>query len=434
MKHDQNSSPFAAALTAIVRSRSTAEHDRLTLTTCSRQFGAMKRNGIATASIVALFASALGCAENVGVCSGADKGRTPVLVGDTTMYAGQAIVNAACGTGCHASTATGEGRRGVPGGLDFDLRPISEEDAAGTRKNSRGETVVKLRSEQIAGLRARQRTILDHRDAMWSQLQQKLMPPDGRFESVLSTIFGIKSGTSCEKGKAYSKLASGRARETLRDWLACGAPLVESNGVAVEKSRATGTVGHQYPVCEAPAGEVVTITLTSLIEGPLASCMGCHPGLSPPNLRSVDDAAAAFAPGKKPACGAKPYVTPGDPDSSYLLDILKADDDECKHERMPLGGPYLSTSDLQKVADWITNGAPTVEGDAPLPSDGANDGAGADEVDGEAPDTDDPAADKPEADDETAPPQATDAGARDAGARDAGARDAGRTTTQDAGR
>lgn len=330
------------------------------------------------------------------------------------MYAGQAIVNAACGTGCHASNASGEGRRGVPGGLDFDLRPISEEDAAGTRTNSRGETVVKLQSAQIAGLRARQRTILDNRDSMWSQLQQKLMPPDGRFESALSTIFSIESGTTCEKDKAYSKLAAGRARETVRDWLACGAPLVESNGAAVEKSRSAGVVGYQYPVCEPPAGEQVTISLTSLIEGPLMSCMGCHPGLSPPNLRTVDAAAATFADGKKPPCGGKPYVTPGDPDNSYLLDILTEENKECDHERMPLGGPYLSAADLQKVSDWITAGAPTVADDAPAPSEEDESSASADEADEET---------SPSDDEETEAPAKVDAG-----------RDAGKGATKDAGR
>ena len=379
----------------------------------------MERNRLRFAWLVVLCLQAAACADDVGKCIGADKARVPVVVNNVVMYAGQAIVNHACTTGCHASSAQGETRRGVPGGLDFDLLPVNEEDAAGQRTNQKGDVVVKLRSEQIAGLRARQQTIFDQRDAMWTQLQHKLMPPVGEFESVLSKIFMIESGTECGRGKAISKLPAGAARETVRNWLACGAPLVESNGTVVEKSRALGTVGYQYPMCSDPAGDTITITLETLVDTSLSSCSGCHPGLSPPNLSSVDDIVAAIADGKEPECGGKPYVTPGDPDNSFLLDILTKDIPSCKHERMPLNGPYLSAADLKKVSDWIAAGAPVSDDDVMSPagaSDDASDDSSADSID------------------ET-PVDKKDAGtpALDASAPNPG-KDAGRDAGKDAGR
>lgn len=386
-----------------------------------RQLLPMSRSTLLIAGLLSLCASSLSCTDPVGPCTGADQGRTRALVGGVTMYAGQAIVNAACSTGCHASSAVGEGRRGVPAELDFDLLPVDEGDAVGTRTNKRGETVLKLRSEQVAALRARQQKIVEERDAMWAQLKQKLMPPDGMFESLLSRIHVIRAGTDCEAGKAYSQLSAGRARETVRNWLACGAPLVESNGVAVDKSRSTGSagaVGNQYPVCEPAADNGVSPTLETLFAGSLSSCKSCHPALSSPDLNTVEKASATLA-SKRPVCGDKPYVTPGDPDMSFFLDILKAPSAECKHKRMPLGGPYLSATDLQEVSRWIAAGAPTRAAEAMTPDDRddeATDEGGLDPADG----------------DSGAQSSRVDAGTASS-ARDGG-RDAGHDGGKDAGR
>jgi hypothetical protein len=168
-------------------------------------------------------------------------------------------------------------------------------------------------------------------------------------------------------------------------------------------------------MCSDPAGDTATITLETLVDTALASCSGCHPGLSEPNLSSVAEIAAAIADGKEPECGGKPYVTPGDPDNSFLLDILTRDIPSCKHERMPLNGPYLSAADLKKVSDWIAAGAPVSADDVASPagaSDDASDDSSTDSID-ETP------VDKKDA---SAP--ARDAGTANA-AKDAG-KDAGR--------
>jgi mono/diheme cytochrome c family protein len=386
------------------------------------------------------------CGESVGQCDASDKGRERVVVNGMVVYAGQAILNAACATGCHASSAVGKDRQGVPAGLDFDLLPVREEDAAGKRKNGAGDIVVKLRGEQIEGLRARQKNIVDRRDQIWQQIKDKLMPPSGSLESALASIFSIKAKTTCERSKPYSKLAPGAARESLRSWLACGAPLVESNGEVVEKSRAAGVVGYQYPACELEEN-TTQITLETLFTGPLSTCKSCHPTLSAPNLRSVDDMSASVLMGQAPECGGKPYITPGEPDESYLLDLLKGPNPDCNHSRMPGGGNTLSAKEIQQVADWIEQGAPVDEDDlAPPPADIEDEDAPTDEPtdqpaeeDGEpidedgAPNENDGASEPADELDAGAPAPSRDAGKLDAG-REAGKADAGKDAGRDAGR
>jgi hypothetical protein len=57
-------------------------------------------------------------------------------------------------------------------------------------------------------------------------------------------------------------------------------------------------------------------------------------------------------------------VTPGKPEESYLLDLLKAPDEKCHYDRMPAGGADpLSARALAEVSAWIEAGAPTTESD-----------------------------------------------------------------------
>jgi hypothetical protein len=49
-------------------------------------------------------------------------------------------------------------------------------------------------------------------------------------------------------------------------------------------------------------------------------------------------------------------VKPGDPDNSYI--IQKLEGHAAVGAQMPLGGPYLSTSTIAFIRQWITDGAP----------------------------------------------------------------------------
>jgi len=385
----------------------------------------MKWNRLSYAGLLLLASFASGCADDVGACEGSLEGRETVIVSNTVVYGGQAIMNQACSTGCHSSTATGSDRRGVPAGLDFDLRPVDEEDAAGTKKSG-SSTIVKLKSAQIAGLRERQRKIVENRDLIWQQVRDGLMPPSGMFEAVMSTIVASATSTPCKAGKPYSKMQAGQTREVLRNWLACGAPLVETNGKMVAKSNAVGAAGYQYPACM-PEPDAV-ITLESLFKGTLSECGGCHNNAftGPPSFLSVDVLAESLR--TKSECAGKPFVTPGNPAKSYLLDLLEGPNPDCNHARMPKGDS-LSDRGIAEVSAWIAAGAPTTTADLGEPTDSddepmSEDDQASDDEDVEPPDMDDEPATGADEDEQ-------DAG-KDAG-RDAG-KDAGRDAGKDAGR
>ena len=49
-------------------------------------------------------------------------------------------------------------------------------------------------------------------------------------------------------------------------------------------------------------------------------------------------------------------VVPGDPDASFL--IQKLDGTQTLGDRMPDGGPYLTTATINVIRQWIQDGAP----------------------------------------------------------------------------
>jgi len=394
----------------------------------------MKRNRLLFAGLHVLAFFASGCADDLGACEGSLQGRDTVLVNNTVVYGGQAIMNRACATGCHASGASGADRRGVPAGLDFDLLPIDEGEAAGTRKVGTA-TIVKLKSSQIEGLRARQKKIVEHRSLIWQQVQDGLMPPTGMFDAVMNNIIASSEKAPCTEGKPYSKLPVAQTREVLRNWLACGAPLVETNGSKVDKTRVAGAAGYQYPVCKKAPDAV--ITLESLFKTTLSECGGCHDGgslSSPPEFLSLTSLAKSLR--TKSVCGKKPFVTPGNPDKSYLLDLLEGPNPECNHEQMPKGGlGPLSARAIAEVSAWIEAGAPTTADDIDEPE--ASDEESASDEGEQSTEPEDEQAEEdaavPELEEELDAGPVKDAGVvKDAGS-DAG-KDAGRDAGKDAGR
>jgi hypothetical protein len=62
-------------------------------------------------------------------------------------------------------------------------------------------------------------------------------------------------------------------------------------------------------------------------------------------------------------------VKPGDPDNSYI--IQKLEGHAAVGAQMPLGGPYLPTSTIAFIRQWITNGAPAGTSAAPAAANGA---------------------------------------------------------------
>jgi hypothetical protein len=106
-------------------------------------------------------------------------------------------------------------------------------------------------------------------------------------------------------------------------------------------------------------------------------CSGAAPTYSA-NVRPIvvgrcsgGDACHAFSPisamlelgpnmpvrGEPAACAPGLLVAPGEPSQSYLMKKITGTGMCPSTARMPLGGPPLSATDTQAIADWICSGA-----------------------------------------------------------------------------
>ncbi len=136
-------------------------------------------------------------------------------------YAGQALINQSCGAGafCHSEGAVD--RHGAPLGMDFDLALATDE--AQTER---------LRRDQATA----------HRLGRWIllEVQQETMPP------------GAIGAEVAASGPAYRNLPalfSPEGKETLRNWLACGSPVVER--VSADRPTGVQPVGAIVPALPA---------------------------------------------------------------------------------------------------------------------------------------------------------------------------------------
>jgi cytochrome c553 len=189
--------------------------------------------------------------------------------------------------------------------------------------------------------------------------------------AVMSSIFSSSERKPCRAGKSYTELDDAQTREVMRNWLACGAPFVEANGEKLERTSAAGKAGDQYLACEVESDEAVT--LESLFKSTFSECGGCHNSsiAGPPSFLDVKTLAKSLR--TKSKCAEMPFVTPGNPKKSYLLELLKGPNPDCDHEQMPAGGlDPLSDRAIAEVEAWIERGAPTTARDLEEPDDAAS--------------------------------------------------------------
>jgi mono/diheme cytochrome c family protein len=305
-------------------------------------------------ALVSLFV--LGCGEDVGKCDDPNRGHDTVEVNGQLQFGGQAIINASC-AGCHGSQVKGAARRGAPAGLDFDLYPVAESEADGMSMNKDGDPIVTLTPDQVDGLRERQRLVFEERDLIWEQVKDELMPPNGLGE-VYRALMGLVDTDDeepCTRRKQFKAITEKSSQDVLRNWLACGAPIVESQGADVTKELTAGQAGYQYPMCEGDAPPEV-ITLDVVHEQVLSSCTVCHSakGKSPPFFETPDEAYDVLV-DQPSTCDDLPYITPGKPEESFLYDKVANEKPQCG-ARMPIG-MALPASQLELLEKWIAGGA-----------------------------------------------------------------------------
>jgi hypothetical protein len=335
---------------------------------------------IGSCGLAALLLSS-GC-EGLGACDEAEA-RTLVVAGSgQVLYAGQAVMNRSCAAGqCHSSGATGEARQGVPKGLDFNVEPaaVLAADAEGAVQSAG----VWVDRAQLSRLRQNQRSVFDWRDEIWEQVEDALMPPDGvgasyRQASLGAVLVRSPNGQACQAGEPFEPFAKASTREIMRNWLACGAPVVEVSSESVPVNTLAkvaagnpGTVGQQMPLCGGGDACDDPITFDDLYTKVIQqSCVtGCHaPGGFPGEylLHTKETAYETLttSDGGSDNCGRNQpvpaSVVPGKPEESYILTKMGAADlanfNLCGLP-MPLGQNKLECG-VRQMAAWILAGAP----------------------------------------------------------------------------
>lgn len=217
----------------------------------------------------------------------ADEDVLPGSIEDgTPLYAGQALMQLHCGNGgfCHAPAATGNGRAGAPRGLDFDLslscRPSENccdeaqceayamqacrDEPEGSRadcvQSTYDEEIARV-SSAVARLRRNQREVFDHRHDVLRTIEDGSMPPGAAGSAVRANAqyYGAYDGVAF--GARVPTLDTREGREVVRNWLACGSPVLE---FAIEAD------ADDEPGTDCGAG-------------PVGRCGVAAPGLAPPD-------------------------------------------------------------------------------------------------------------------------------------------------------
>jgi hypothetical protein len=105
----------------------------------------------------------------------------------------------------------------------------------------------------------------------------------------------------------------------------------------------------------------VAVTLTEIQQQVFTPmCSGCHSGPTSDNLpggmnlSSTADSFAALV-GVASLQVQLNRVEPGDPDNSYLIDKLEGT--QTVGSQMPQGGPFLEQETIDRIRQWITDGA-----------------------------------------------------------------------------
>lgn len=264
-----------------------------------------------SSALVAAAASSLvwlvGCGTDLGECD------RSLLGGSTDVLApapnsAQVVVNASCAGGlCHSATAKGEQRRGAPAELNFDVLPAT------------------TAFEEISRVQDGTAVVQDSREDMWALIDSGDMPPPR------------------PEGSGEMNAAD---KETVRNWLACGAPVIATPVAAMHDDAFRN--------------------IYAMLRG--MNCQSCHaPGLNMGSFLPMEDnACAAYdmlvgATASGPRCGTSGavLVQASMPDASLLLQKLKGTQ-PCG-DSMPMGAPMplVATNEpfVTMLEQWIAGGA-----------------------------------------------------------------------------
>lgn len=298
--------------------------------------------------VIVLALLALGCEPDLGTC---DESSARAVVYDPNglpAYEGQALMIQSCGGGsfCHSEGIDAEQRRGAPVGLELDVRLAS----ATPDVNEQGLTRLG-RSQSHAFF---------ERAAIWQQVQSGSMPPAG-FEAGTPEYQRIASGE--REGPPVPGVHSDEGQEILRNWLACGAPVVERTLPRADGNE--NAVGDTQSTVETTPVEPTWPAIFDRIVRTSCAFSLCHDDETAAGALDMSTPEGAYAALMGPAAGrlcgegGGARVVPGDPAASLLVHKLTGNTGEgpvCGN-RMPSAGNHLSESRVESIRAWIENGA-----------------------------------------------------------------------------
>lgn len=305
-----------------------------------------------------------GCPATVGRdCDAEDLARARELVyapDGSPAYAGQAMVVASCGgtAVCHTQTA-GAQRFGAPADLDFDPVVVDGVDEAAEQRRLRDAVL----------------NLYRHRDDVYTSVVNGTMPPSGGPAPDLreaATSYRRYASATDIVGTPLPAVHTADGREILRNWLACGAPVVErtapgpvmpctSDEDCPLSNRCETELGECAPIGDVVGcrlGEGLVATWASIHEhvvGPACALGGCHDAGS--EVLDLSDEAEAYetlTAGAPTQCDVRAFLVPGDAPGSYLGQKLTGTA-PCGG-RMPPAGLCAPVRDV--ILSWIDAGAP----------------------------------------------------------------------------
>lgn len=341
-----------------------------------RSFSLPPSSGLPSCALLLVLAG--GCAEDLPTCDD-DAARQVVFSGDgQPAHAGQALMEVSCSGGgnfCHAPRAGGAARRGAPAGLDFHVSPACSGDSCD--------------ADDVSRLAHNQRNVVDWAHEIADLVDRGAMPPGAEGRAIEQRWEDAKSYTYFDgdddstNDEPLPSLQTREGETILRNWLACGAPVVQRGGppgdpeVSSDPQPGDLCTEETDVVGDCIVGLPVDPTWTDINQRIIqVQCVSCHgPGVlddreaSQLDLSTDDgnDPYAALlgtgsgAPAAGDLCaGEGTLVVPGEPQDSLLVDKLEAANDTSVSicgDPMPIGDG-LSPGQIAAIREWIADGAP----------------------------------------------------------------------------
>ncbi|MEM6957327.1 MAG: hypothetical protein AAF645_16670, partial [Myxococcota bacterium] len=283
-------------------------------------------------TVVALALTLGGCRAKLGECNEPAL-RIVYTVEGNPMFAGQALTQRYCANGeCHNSSVTGSGRRGAPFGFDMDTVHL---DVAACTPGTLNTDACLLEQRRLA---VATQVAFDFRDLSWNEIEQDRMPPVGARNlpdtDTSGLFFSLTDGGDPNTTDPVPSLREPEGRELIRNWLACGLPIV---GV-LEPTRDTASFEQACPESTIPDDSFFQCRFAPIprmeiapnfddifafIEQQQCNTSACHGGTEAPNMTTRMEAFESLTTGTGPTPGncldlTAPYVNTESPEASLF--------------------------------------------------------------------------------------------------------------------